>query len=301
MRVGRLLALSVVLASAVAWAEGEAAPPEPQLQLRWQPGPRSLELGHEVELALPAHYVFLGMPDADRLLQKLGTFHNENLLGVVVDENPQAQWAVIIRYDEDGHVDDGEKVDADELMKALREGTDEANKERVDKGFPALHIDRWSEPPHYDRAVHHLVWALDVSSSNGTTVNYNTRVLGRRGVVSLNLVTDPAALAVDQVHGRELLAATTFKQGARYQDFDKKTDKVAEYGLMGLILGGAGLGAAKLVKIGLLAKFWKVFLALLLAGKKAVIFVFVALGAGLKRLFGKKPASPPTGTDRPNT
>ena len=58
-----------------------------------------------------------------------------------------------------------------------------------------------------------------------------------------------------------MLAATTFKTGARYEDFDKKTDKVAEYGLMGLILGGAGLGGAKVVKVGLLAACFKFLIA----------------------------------------
>lgn len=46
-------------------------------------------------------------------------------------------------------------------------------------------------------------------------------MLGRRGYVSLN-------------------------------HFDKKHDKVAEYGLMGLILGGAGIAAV--AKVGFLAK-----------------------------------------------
>ena len=85
-----------------------------------------------------------------------------------------------------------------------------------------------------------------------------------------------------------LLGATRFKPGARYEDFNEKTDKVAEYGLIGLILGGAGLGAAKLVKVGLLAKFGKTILALLIAGKKAVVVALAGAAAFLKRLFGGK-------------
>jgi uncharacterized membrane-anchored protein len=61
---------------------------------------------------------------------------------------------------------------------------------------------------------------------------------------------------------------------------------VAEYGLVGLVLGG--LGAAKLVKIGLLAKFWKVILTAVLAAKKAIALGFMAVAAFVKRIFGKK-------------
>lgn len=292
MGIGRLVALSVLLTSWVARAEAPP-PPAPEPQFHWKQGPQPIELGHQIRMDLPAHYIFLGMPEADTLLKRFGGLHNENLLGVVASDDPNAGWFVTVRYDEDGHVDDSEKVDADQLLRAITDGTNEVNKERVQKGFPALHIDGWSEPPVYQPAVHHLVWALLVSTTRGRAVNYNTRVLGRRGVVSINLVTNPEALAADRVHARDLLAATAFEAGARYEDFDKKTDKVAEYGLVGLILGGVGLGAVKLAKVGLLAAFGKYILAFLLAAKKALILVFVAIGAGVKRLFGKKPAQPP--------
>ena len=54
------------------------------------------------------------------------------------------------------------------------------------------------------------------------------------------------------------------------------------------MLGGAGLGLAKAAKIGLIAKFGKGLLALLIAGKKAIVAGVVALGALLKRIFAKK-------------
>src|SRR5256885_623530 len=220
------------------------------------------------------------MPEADKFLQKNGSFDNQGVLGVVLSADPAQQWGVIISYDEPGHVDDNEKIDAPKLLDSIREGTEEMNKERVKNGFSELHVGDWSELPHYDKAVHRLVWGLPATSERGTTINYNTRVLGRRGVVSLNLLSDPTRFSVEKSNAATLLAATTFKTGARYEDFNKKTDKVAEYGLMGLILGGAGLGAAKLVKIGLLAKFGKGLIALLLAGKKLIVGLFVLIAAG---------------------
>lgn len=265
-----------------------ASTSEPPTQLMpWQTGPKAIDLGHSLDLALPEHYAFLGMPQAGELMKKIGNFHNENLVGVVVPDD-DAEWFVSIRYDEVGYVKDDETIDSKELLEAIKQGTEEANKERVAAGFKALSIEGWSQEPAYDRSKHHLVWGITAASDNGKSVNYNTRVLGRRGYVSINLVTAPEKAQEYRPHATALLAATTFKQGARYEDFDSKIDKVAEYGLTGLILGGAGLGAAKLVKLGFFAKFWNVILGALIAMKKGVIFVIAGIAAFLKKIFGRK-------------
>ncbi|MCU1279199.1 MAG: putative inner rane protein [bacterium] len=309
MKVGRCVGVSLLLSSALAFAgPAPGAPPLPATEapLRWQLGPKPLALGHEVQLDLPAGYVFLGMPDADRFLRRNGGFHNDNVLGVIVSRDETMRWYLIIRYQDAGYVQDGEKLEPDELLKALREGTEQANKERVANNFPELHVGEWTESPHYDRASHRLVWAVPATSTRGTTINYNTRVLGRHGFVSLNLLSSPEHVAVDKSDAATLLTATTFNNGARYEDFDKKKDKVAEYGLMGLILGGAGIAAVKVAKVGLLAGLLKFDIA----GWKIVAAFFLALGAGIKRIFTGKSAGvpqqeetklPPTGTDGPNT
>ena len=277
-------------AAATAAPDPTADPPAPKPEFAWREGPVKVDLGHELDLDLPASYGYLGMPDAKKLMEKLGNFHNETLVGLVTGAKDDAKWLVTLRYEDAGYVKDEESIDADELLKALKEGTEEANKERVAHNFAALHVNGWAEPPRYDKAAHHLVWALNAASADGASVNYNTRVLGRRGFVALNLITDPADLAASKPDAATLLAATRYRAGARYEDFDSKKDKVAEYGLVGLVLGGAGLGAAKLVKVGLLAKFGKGILALLVAGKKAIVALFVGAAALVKRLFGGKKA-----------
>ena len=313
MQVVRVLGFSLILSSALAFAgpapsapsPSPAPPPSPEQEpYHWQLGPKPLSLGHEVELQLPAGCVFLGMPDADRFLKKNGSFGNESVLGIVMSTDEQQSWGVILDYEEAGYVKDDEKLDAAELLKAIRKGTEEANKERAAHGFPELHVGDWTESPHYDHATHRLAWALPATSSNGTTINYNTRVLGRRGFVSLNLLSGAERIAAEKTNAAALLAATTFKQGARYEDFDKKKDKVAEYGLMGIILGGAGIAAVKVAKVGLLAGLLK----FLIAGWKIVVAFFIAMGAGIKRIFTGKSAVPPSRetelpprTDDPNS
>ncbi|MBO1912199.1 DUF2167 domain-containing protein, partial [Microvirga sp. 3-52] len=59
--------------------------------------------------------------------------------------------------------------------------------------------------------------------------------------------------------------------GNKYEDFDKSTDKVSEYGLNALILGGAGLAIAKKIGIlGVILVFAKKFGVLIIAGLAAL-------------------------------
>jgi uncharacterized membrane-anchored protein len=274
---------------APAAASAEAATPEPAVGAEpatpspWRQGPTQVDLGHDIDLALTERHAFLPKEQANKVLEANGSFHNDDVLGIVAPADHGTDWFVVIQYEAEGYVKDDESIDADELLKDLREGNDAANEERKEKGFSVLNLDGWSDPPHYDKAQHHLVWALIVSDPEGKSVNHNTRILGRRGFVSLTLVTDPSKLATFKPEAAALLGGTQFRSGARYADFDSSKDKVAEYGLAGLVAAGAGLSAAKLIKIGLFAKFWKLILVGIMAGKKFIVLGLIALGALVKK------------------
>ena len=270
-------------------APAEAAEPaEPKYH--WQEGGKKFDVGHDIEIDLPAHYGFLGLPDANKLMESFGNPHDESLLGLIAGE--EGNWIIAVSYENTGYIDDKEKIDADKLLQTLKEGTLAQNEDRVKRGFLPAHIDNWDELPYYDQKLHHLVWALTVKTDKHQSLNYNTRILGRRGVAELDLLTKPELIATDKPQAAKMLAVTTFKAGSRYEDVDKKKDKIADFGLMGLILGGAGLGAAKLVKVGLLATFGKSIFAFLLALKKAIVLFFVGIWASIKKLFGKKRKTP---------
>lgn len=272
-------------------AGGEA---EEELAGPWEPGPKRVVLGNELTVELPAGYAFLPPEPSKRLLEANGSFYNDGVLGLFASTDPKDNWFVVSSYDDSGFVKDDEELDGDDILSELRDGLEEANEERQQHGFKPLALDGWAEPPRYDQAQHQLVWALIVSDPDGKSVNLNTRILGRRGYVSLNLVTDPQTLAADRHHATTLLSATKFDNGARYEDFNEESDKVAEYGLAGLVMAGAGLGAAKFVKLGLLAKFSKVILAAVIAGKKFIVLGAAALFAVLRKfVFGRKAEPPP--------
>jgi uncharacterized membrane-anchored protein len=253
MRRARL-AFFALFAASVGDAAGSARAAEPASRFHWVAGPQPIDLAHDISLKLPERHSFLGDDEAKQLLERLGNFHNGNVLGVVASNDPRATWYVTIRYDEQGYVKDMGAIDSDELLSALKNGTEEANKERRAHGFKALRVTGWSEAPQYDRTLHRLVWALRASSDDGDSVNFNTRLLGRKGIVSLDLVCDPAELVADKPEVAALLEGTAFKAGARYEDFDSRMDRIAQYGLAGPILAGAGIGAARVVKMGLLAR-----------------------------------------------
>lgn len=282
----------VVLVSLGGAALAQGEPPAPpataevpaeEAPLAWKVGPATVALGHELELRLPAGFQYLEPVASAKVLESMGNFHNESVLGLVTPTREGRSYFVVLEYDESGFVKDDEELDADAILDTLKEGQAAANHERVARGFKALTIDGWAEPPRYEPARHHLVWAVRLHDDDGASINFPTRILGRRGYVMVNLVVDPEQFEAGRADMPVLLAATTFVPGARYEDYDPSTDKTAEYGLVALVTGGLAVKAAK---VGILAKLWGAIVAGILAFKKALIVLVVVIGAALKKLLG---------------
>ena len=102
-----------------------------------------------------------------------------------------------IDYSEDGYVKDSDasKINYDDLLKKMQKGLAGENPERRKQGYPAITLVGWAAPPHYDAETHKLYWAKDLKfeGTDGDTLNYNIRMLGRKGVLELNAVADVAA------------------------------------------------------------------------------------------------------------
>jgi len=272
-----LLALAAALGTAHAQAndarqqEFEAAAKAAQAVM--VTGPSEVKLGDQAQLKLPGGMIYIPQPAAGRLMEAMGNTHDERLLGLVQGAG-DASWLVVARWEGAGYIkdDDAKDWNVDDLFKSLQEGTEEGNKLRKERGFPAIEIVGWVQKPSYDAAAHRLVWSMaarsDGESEAEQSVNYNTYALGREGYVTLNLITARANIEHDKPAAHTLLSALQFNDGKRYEDFDSKTDKVAEYGLAALV---AGVAAKKLglfaVILAFVAKFAKV---LLLAGAGAV-------------------------------
>jgi uncharacterized membrane-anchored protein len=241
----------------------------------------TVKLGKVAELRLTDGWSYLDGADGRRFLVDLGNSPDQSVLGVAVapDHEETGVFAVFF-YEDDGHVDDDETPDYDELLVQMKESAVEESKERRQAGLEGVALLGWAEPPHYDRAAHKLYWAerLQFEGSKGETLNYNVRVLGRAGHLVVRGVGSIGLLDVVAAHSKHLLECADFIAGQRYQDFDPAYDKVAAYGIGALVAGKVAL------KVGLFAK-----LALLLKGLiKPILAGIVLLGVGLAKLFGRK-------------
>lgn len=251
--------------------------------LHYQTGSVSLR-GGLAKLDVPGTFRYLGPDDAEKVLHNLwGNPPQESTLGLLIPANmrPDAaeSWAVVIEYEEEGYIkdDEADKIDYSDLLKKMKDGSREMNKKRVEQGYPSMELVGWATAPRYDKAAKKMYWAKDlkVDGNDEDTLNYNIRILGRRGVLILNAVASMSQLAQIEQASPEILKMVEFSEGHRYADFNPKTDKVAAYGLAALVAGGVA------AKLGL----FKVLIGALLAAKKVVIIAVIAAAAWVKKLF----------------
>lgn len=247
----------------------------------WTRGPATVDLGADVaKIDLGSGQAFAGPEDTRRMLQAMGNTVDNSEVGMVTPTAEDQNWMVLFEYEAAGYIkdDDKDKIDKDAILESYRRGTEEANKRRKEQGIPGLHITGWFEEPHYDARTHNLVWALRAKDDGGDeVVNYNVRLLGRNGFMSITLVDDPAKLAQSKPYVDALLATFEYKRGKTYAEW-VPGDKVAAYGLTALVAGGAGAAAAKM---GLFASLAKV----IAKGGKAVVLLLLGLVAGIKKMF----------------
>ena len=251
--------------------------------LKFQTGKISLP-GGIASLNVPAEFKYLNSADSVKLMQVYGNPPQE-MLGIIFPAaaellKDEDGWFVVIQFSEDGHVkdDDAEKINYDDLLKQMKEGAATDSAERIKQGYSAIELVGWAAKPHYDKETHKLYWAKEIKFAGeaSNTLNYNIRMLGRKGVLVANAVSSISKLPEIESATPQILAMVDFNEGHRYADFDeKKGDKVATYGIAGLIAAGIAAKAGLFKVIGIfLLKFWK----LLAIG-------VVAVGAWIKKIF----------------
>ncbi len=239
---------------------------------------------------------YLAHDDTRTVLEKLWSNPpDDDVLGLLVPDNAPLDsdhgWAVLVTYSSDGHVsdDDAAKVDYTQVLADMKAASADENEERRKGGFEEVNVVGWAQPPRYDAAGKRIYWAreLDFKGATQHTLNYDIRVLGREGYLSMNAIAGMNDLAMVQDGMTRVLPMAEFDSGHRYADFQPGSDKLAAYGLAALVGGGIAAKAGLFAKLGIL----------LLAMKKFVILGVVAIGAFLKKMFGGKD-KPPAGTVR---
>lgn len=250
---------------------------EEEVALNWIYGPNICPLGSVAEINLPAGYQFVDGDGTRLIMEWLENPTDGRELGMVMPEPTEdsgLEWFVVFDFDPIGYVKDDEKdeLDADAIIQSITEGTEQANQIRRERGWEEVHVLGWHTPPFYDERSNNLTWAIIGGSTTGQSVNLSTRVLGRGGAMSADLVVGDEDLALALDGYGQLIEQLKFTSGHRYAEF-REGDKVAKYGLTALIAGGAGAVA---MKTGLLARFWKF-----------IVFGLIAVLSAARRFLGR--------------
>jgi len=276
-----LLGLFLALFTFAAQAQRDPGQIIQELQkLAWQRGPGEGAIGSKAKIQIPNGFTFLDERNTRRFLELMG---NPPRDGHYLIAPANLDWFAVFSFDPVGYVKDDEKIDAAELLDSLKKGDAPGNEERKRLGMAPIYTDGWHVPPHYDSGNKRLEWGMRLrDEKGGIHVNYTSRLLGRSGVMSAVLVSSPQTLNGDMKEFNGALAGYQFVAGERYAEF-KSGDRIAEYGLAALVVGGAAAAAAKAGLFKSLGKFlW-------------VIIGGAAMGgwALLKKLFGRKETPPP--------
>lgn len=259
--------------------------------LPWVVGPKRVAIGVDASFEVPSGYRFLPPPYSTQFLYLNG---NPDFRGgyYILSKNSYA-WFSVFHFLNAGYVKDKEKITPHFINKTyqiLERGTREENVLRKKKGLAILGLHGWYIKPNYNPVTHRLEWAtlLSTPGRKGDVVDFNTRFLGRYGVMSVVLVDDQSRIAKDIPVFNGVMQGFGFDPGSRYSDHESG-DKTAEYGLMGLIAGGA---AAVAVKTGLFATmlaalvgFGKALIAIIVGFWKVIMVAVAGAATSLKRFF----------------
>ena len=246
----RCVLTAVAMLSVVTVTSSTAAPQQKSdeelrrkmASLAWQRGPTEGRIGGLATIKVPEGQLFLDSANTRRFLELNDNPPRDNRYALVAND---LSWFAVFFFEETGYVKDDEKLDPDKLLKALQNADGASNVERKRLGMGTLYTDGWHVMPHYDPATRRLEWGARLRTDSGQyVVNYSIRLLSRRGVMHVVLVSGPDELNHDINVFKTSLASYNFVPGERYSEF-RSGDRVAEFGLAALVLGGAAAVAVK--------------------------------------------------------
>lgn len=259
----------------------------------------------KADLVLGDKYYFVGPEQARTILVDIWRNPPASANGVLGMVFPKGKsfvddtWSAVITFEGTGYVsdDDAKTIDYNEMLADMR-ASDEAQAPDIRaQGYPAGILQRWAQQPTYDGGKHSLVWARDIKFDDmpEDSLNYDIRLLGREGVLSMNILASMSQLDEVREAAKTFASVGTFRTGARYADFNAATDKMAEYGLAGLVAaGGAAAVAKKVGLLAILAKFGKfIFIG--------IVALFAMFRNAIGGLFGRKPPLEASEWEAPET
>ena len=251
--------------------------------MKYQTGIIKLESGNAT-LNVPKGFKFIDGKQAQYVLHDLwGNPEDTTIQGAIIPENTGVTysdcWLFTVSFDPMGFVkdDDAKDVDYDELVEEMKTDIAAQSEERAKAGYGTMKLIGWASKPFYDEKLKVLHWAKEIKFNKDTvnTLNYDLRVLGRKGVYVLSAVGSMQQLADIKKNINNVLTSIQYNEGEKYGNFDSSTDSVAAWTIGGLV---AGKVLAKVGFFAIIAKF----------GKFIVIGLIAAFAAVKKFFFGNK-------------
>ena len=221
-------------------------------------------------ITVPDGYYFLDRADASAVLEEAwGNPPDPTVLGMLFPRSStpidrEIPWGIAISFEDIGYVsdDDADSTDYDALIRQIEADALATNELRKQGGYDPVAKVQWAERPHYERQPHIVHWAKRITWGNGgETLNYDVRMLGRHGVLSMSFIADVEALPVVKTSIPDVLGFASFTPSNTYEDYNSWWDKAAGVGIAGLV---AGKVASKAGFFALAAIFLKKFWFLLL-------------------------------------
>lgn len=255
---------------------------EIEKSLDYKTGIIELESGN-AKLTVPSGFRYLDKTQSIYVLTKLwNNPADSSILGMLVPENRGVlapnSWVFTISFDEMGYVkdNDADDIDYDDLLKEQQKEFKKENPERIKQGFQPIEFIGWASSPFYDKNKKILHWAkeLKFGQDSTNTLNYNLRILGRKGLFMMNAVASVNELPEVKSNIDKVIGSVEFNSGHRYSDFIPDVDNVAAWTIGGLV---AGKILAKVGFFVLFAKFWKL-----------IALVFVGAGGGIWKYYKKQ-------------
>ncbi|VVT16843.1 DUF2167 domain-containing protein [Erythrobacter sp. EC-HK427] len=246
----------------------------------------------QASIDLGEAYDFYGPADTRRILVEMWenpAREAEGVLGLIMPRGSSPQqrgWGAIVTWEDIGYVssETARDADYDALLGQMQAAVRSGNAGRRADGYTNVQLLGWAQRPEHDSVANTVTWGKEFTFFDGepNTLHYDLRVLGRNGVLSLNVVGSIEQLPEIRSAAQDLGRRTRFDPGARYADFDAERDEVAGYGIAGLVATGAGVAIAKNVGV------WALFAKLLQPLGIALLILAAALATPMRRLFGKK-------------
>ncbi|MFM0005076.1 DUF2167 domain-containing protein [Paraburkholderia dipogonis] len=200
--------------------------------LHWIQGPKLVTIDGKATFAVPARFVFLGREDTDKLMELLqNPIERQYYLFSPIDFS----WYGLISYAETGHISEHDVLNANELLEKIRLSTEASNKRRDATGWGRVVISGWRQLPSFDSLTKKLEWAVSALDADHVAVtNFNTRILGRTGILSVDLVADESQFETAVLDFRAAMKSLRFVAGQKYEDY-RQGDQMASYGMSQLV------------------------------------------------------------------